>query len=137
MSENKYQIKREGNHFTLSSKKQEHNKSQSADKVTSDHLWKSLFSKLGTFFGLIFSGLMVAVSFLIATPFFILVVLFNWIKIAFGLGIFWVIAFFAYDTIILNNGSYRNPFESGWTVLILLVIAFIGAIMATIGEMKN
>ncbi|KAA9298329.1 MULTISPECIES: hypothetical protein [Streptococcus anginosus group] len=137
MSENKYQIKREGNHFTLSSKNQENNKSQSAYKVPSAHLWKALFSKLGTFFDLIFSGLMVVVSFLIATPFFILSVLFNWVKIGIGFAIFWMFIGIIYYNMILNYEVNVELIFNNTSLAILTILSFIVSIFVTIAEIKD
>ncbi|MFS9128597.1 lactose transporter [Streptococcus anginosus] len=137
MSENKYQIKREGNHFILSSKNQEHNKSQSAYKAPSAHLWKALFSKLGTFFGLIFSGLMVVVSFLIATPFFILSVLFNWVKIGIGFAIFWMFIGIIYYNMILNYEVNVELIFNNTSLAILTILSFIVSIFVTIAEIKD
>ena len=137
MSENKYQIKREGNHFILSSKNQEHNKSQSAYKAPSAHLWKALFSKLSTFFGLIFSGLMVAVSFLIATPFFILSVLFNWVKIGIGFAIFWMFIGIIYYNMILNYEVNVELIFNNTSLAILTILSFIVSIFVTIAEIKD
>lgn len=137
MSENKYQIKREGNHFILSSKNQEHNKSQSAYKAPSAHLWKALFSKLGTFFGLMFSGLMVVVSFLIATPFFILSVLFNWVKIGIGFAIFWMFIGIIYYNMILNYEVNVELIFNNTSLAILTILSFIVSIFVTIAEIKD
>ena len=137
MSENKYQIKREGNHFILSSKNQEHNKSQSAYKAPSAHLWKALFSKLGTFFGLIFSGLMVVVSFLIATPFFILSVLFHWVKIGIGFAIFWMFIGIIYYNMILNYEVNVELIFNNTSLAILTILSFIVSIFVTIAEIKD
>ncbi|AML47664.1 hypothetical protein APQ97_06515 [Streptococcus suis] len=93
-----------------------------------------MWSKIGAFFGVLFSGIMMILGFLIATPFFILSVLYHWLVMFIGLSIFWVIAFFAYQVFILDAETAGNPFDSGWTVLALLILALIGAIMSSLAE---
>ena len=80
---------------------------------------------------------MMMISFLIATPFFILSVLWNWVVMFIGLSIFWVLAFFAFHAFVLDSVEAGNPFESGWTVFIILMIALVGAILSTIGQIKE
>ena len=137
MSETKYHFRREGNHFKLSSSQ---NRSEQAERPTPvqpiapKRVKRSIWSRIGSFFGILFSGIVMIFGFLIATPFFLLSVLLNWIKLSIGLSIFWVIAFFAYQVFILDAETAGNPFDSVWTVLALLILALIGAIMSSLAE---
>lgn len=134
MSETKYHFKREGNHVKVSSQAELSVQSIPTEPITSKQVKRSIWSKIGAFFGVLFSGIMMILGFLIATPFFILSVLYHWVVMFIGLSIFWVIAFFAYQVFILDTETAGNPFDSGWTVLALLILALIGAIMSSLAE---
>lgn len=140
MSETKYHFRREGNHFKLSSSQ---NRSEQAERTTSilptvpKRVKRSIWSGISSFFSWFFAFLMMVISFLIATPFFILSVLWNWVVMFIGLSIFWVLGFFAFHAFILDSVEAGNPFESGWTVFIIIMIALVGAILSTIGQIKE
>lgn len=134
MSETKYHFKWEGNHVKVSSQAELSVQSIPTEPITSKQVKRSIWSKIGAFFGVLFSGIMMILGFLIATPFFILSVLYHWVLMFIGLSIFWVIAFFAYQVFILDAETAGNPFDSVWTVLALLILALIGAIMSSLAE---
>ena len=134
MSETKYHFKWEGNHVKVSSQAELSVQSIPTEPITSKQVKRSIWSKIGAFFGVLFSGIMMILGFLIATPFFILSVLYHWVLMFIGLSIFWVIAFFAYQVFILDAETAGNPFDSVWIVLALLILALIGAIMSSLAE---
>ncbi len=90
---------------------------------------------IGSFFGFIFSGLMMILGFLIATPFFILSVLINWVKMSLGFALFWFIADLVYVSVILNSQNFE-PFD-GMSILIILGLGFIASVYVTISDIKN
>ncbi|MDT2749896.1 hypothetical protein P7H30_09190 [Streptococcus parauberis] len=99
---------------------------------------KSGFSfghSIGSFFGFIFSGLMMILGFLIATTFFILSVLINWVKMSLGFALFWFIASGFYNVVFLDNQSFE-PFD-GMPILIILGLGFIASVYVTISDIKN
>mgnify|MGYP003398378944 FL=1 len=140
MSETKYHFRREGNHFKLSSSQ---NRSEQAERPTPvqpiapKRAKRSIWSRIGSFFGILFSGIVMIFGFLIATPFFLLSVLLNWVIMFIGLSIFWVLSFFAFHAFVLDSVEAGNPFESGWTVFIILMIALLGAILSTIAQIRE
>ena len=92
---------------------------------------------IGNFFSLILSGLIMIIGFLIATPFFLLSVLWNWIIMFIGLSIFWSIAGVIYYGTILDYEVNTNLIFNNTSIPILLIVALIGAIMSTIGRMRD
>ena len=92
---------------------------------------------IGNFFSLILSGLIMIIGFLIATPFFLLSVLWNWIIMFIGLSIFWSIAGFIYYGTILDYEVNTNLIFNNTSIPILLIVALIGAVMSTIGRMRD
>ncbi|MFS1664694.1 hypothetical protein [Streptococcus sp. zg-JUN1979] len=91
------------------------------------------WSKLGSVFGFILSGLLGLLTVVLATPFFLLSLLFNWIKAGIGLTLFWIIAYAVYDSFVLQNSSISlDPFANEWTVVAILAVSFIVALIATI-----
>lgn len=141
MSEKKYHVVREGNHFKLSS--QEHAEPQEPTRPIQPitpkpkRVRRSIGSMIGGFFSILFSGIVAVLAFLVATPFFVLSVLYHWVIMFIGMSIFWVIAFFAFHAFILDSADPGNPFDSGWTVLAILTLAFIGSILSTLGQMRD
>lgn len=136
MAEMKYQIRREGSHFKLSFPKEEPPTVPFQPSKMKKYK-PSIWSKIGTFFDIAFNIIVMVFGFLIATPFFILNVLLNWVVMFLGLSLFWIFAYFAYRVFILNVVEGGNPFETGWSVLAILLISFIGAIMATISKIRE
>ncbi len=132
MSETKYHFKREGNHFNLSSPVQERPSTPVYPKPVKHSIW----SRIGSFFGILFSGIMMIFGFLLATPFFILGVLWNWIISFIGLSIFWLLACAVYRVFTNNNNFELEPFNNT-SLSILLIISLIVAIMATIGRIRE
>ena len=101
MAEMKYQIRREGNHFKLSFPEEE--PATVPFQPSKMKKYKpSIWSKIGTFFDIAFNIIVMVFGFLIATPFFILNVLLNWVVMFLGLSLFWIFAYFAYRVFILN-----------------------------------
>ena len=98
---------------------------------------RSIWSMIGNFFSLILSGLIMIIGFLIATPFFLLSVLWNWIIMFIGLSIFWSIAGVIYYGTILDYEVNTNLIFNNTSIPILLIVALIGAIMSTIGRMRD
>jgi len=76
-------------------------------------------------------------GFLIATPFFILNVLWNWIVMLIGLSIFWSLVGIVYYGMILNIEVTTHVIFNNTSLSILLLISFIGAIMATISKIRE
>lgn len=95
----------------------------------------SIWSKIGTFFGILFSGIVMIIGFLVATPFFLLSILFNWIKLSFGFTLFWFIANLIYTSVILDSQKFE-PFN-GTIVLIIIGLGLLTSIFVTISEMKE
>lgn len=140
MSETKYHFRREGNHFKLSSSQ---NRSEQTERPTPvqpiapKRVKRSIWSRIGSFFGILFSGIVMIFGFLIATPFFLLSVLLNWIKLSIGFAIFWVIAYIVYDTIVLNNSSLDvQPFNNT-VILTIMALGLIASIFVTIAQIRE
>lgn len=142
MSEVKYHIRREGNHFKLSSSQYQNEREGSPSPIqptasTSKRMKHSIWSRIGSFWGFIFSGIVMILGFLIATPFFILSVLWNWIIIFIGVSIFWIFAGAIYYGMILDLAMNTNLIFNNTSIPILLIISFLGAILSTIGQIKE
>lgn len=139
MSEKRYYIKREGNHFKLSPQSQEEPLETPTSVQSNDpkRVKRSIWSMIGNFFSMFLSGLILIIGFLIATPFFLINLLINWIKLSIGFAIFWAIAYIVYDTIILNNMSLGvHPFNTT-IVLTIMGLGFIASIFVTIAQIKE
>ena len=139
MSEKRYYIKREGNHFKLSPQSQEETLETptSVQSNAPKRVKRSIWSMIGNFFSMFLSGLILIIGFLIATPFFLINLLINWIKLSIGFAIFWAIAYIVYDTIILNNMSLGvHPFNTT-IVLTIMGLGFIASIFVTIAQIKE
>lgn len=139
MSEKRYYIKREGNHFKLSPQPQEEplETPTSVQSNAPKRVKRSIWSMIGNFFSMFLSGLILIIGFLIATPFFLINLLINWIKLSIGFAIFWAIAYIVYDTIILNNMSLGvHPFNTT-IVLTIMGLGFIASIFVTIAQIKE
>ena len=139
MSEKRYYIKREGNHFKLSPQSQEEplETPTSVQSNAPKRVKRSIWTMIGNFFSMFLSGLILIIGFLIATPFFLINLLINWIKLSIGFAIFWAIAYIVYDTIILNNMSLGvHPFNTT-IVLTIMGLGFIASIFVTIAQIKE
>lgn len=139
MSEKRYYIKREGNHFKLSPQSQEEPLETPTSVQSNDpkRVKRSIWSMIGNFFSMFLSGLILIIGFLIATPFFLINLLINWLKLSIGFAIFWAIAYIVYDTIILNNMSLGvHPFNTT-IVLTIMGLGFIASIFVTIAQIKE
>ena len=139
MSEKRYYIKREGNHFNLYPQSQEEplEPPTSVQSNAPKRVKRSIWSMIGNFFSMFLSGLILIIGFLIATPFFLINLLINWIKLSIGFAIFWAIAYIVYDTIILNNMSLGvHPFNTT-IVLTIMGLGFIASIFVTIAQIKE
>lgn len=111
----------------------QHETTETKDKLS---VW-GIFGKIGRFFGFIFSILTMILSIAIATPFFLLSVLINWIKMSVGFAIFWVVAYIIYDTIILNNASLDiQPFNTT-VILSIVALGLVVSIFVTFADMKE
>lgn len=139
MSEKRYYIKREGNHFNLYPQSQEEplEPPTSVQSNAPKRVKRSIWSMIGKFFSLLLSGLIMIIGFLIATPFFLLSVLWNWIIMFIGLSIFWSIAGVIYYGTILDYEVNTNLIFNNTSIPILLIVALIGAVMSTIGRMRD
>lgn len=94
-------------------------------------------SKLGSLFGFLFSGLIMIIGFLIATPFFLLSILINWIKMSIGFAFFWLIAYIVYDSVILNSSNLDiHPFNNT-VILSIMGLALVASIFVTIADIKD
>ncbi|HRK76572.1 MAG TPA: lactose transporter [Streptococcus parasuis] len=125
MSETKYHFRREGNHFKLSSSQ---NRSEQAERPTPvqpiapKRVKRSIWSRIGSFFGILFSGIVMIFGFLIASI---------------GFAIFWVIAYIVYDTIVLNNSSLDvQPFNNT-VILTIMALGLIASIFVTIAQIRE
>lgn len=111
----------------------QHETTETKDKLS---IW-GIFGKIGRFFGFIFSILTMILGLMVATPFFLLSVLINWIKMSVGFAVFWVIAYIIYDTIILNNASLDiQPFNNT-VILSIVALGLIASIFVTVADMKE
>ena len=136
MAEMKYQIRREGSHFKLSFLEEEPATVPFQPSKTKKYK-PSIWSKIGTFFAIAFNIIVMVISFLIATPFFILNVLWNWIVMFIGLSIFWSLVGVIYYGMMLNIEVTTRVIFNNTSLPILLLISFIGAIMATISRIRE
>ena len=136
MTEMKYQIRREGSHFKLSFPEQE--PAPVPFQPSKMKKYKpSIWSKIGAFFDIALNIIFMVFGFLIATPFFILNVLWNWVVMFIGLSIFWSLVGVIYFGMILNNEVTTRVIFNNTSLSILLLISFIGAIMATISKIRE
>lgn len=94
-----------------------------------------LGSKIGSALRFILSGLVFIISFLIATPFFLLSVFFNWIKMSLGFALFWVIGSGIYNVVVLDNQQFR-PFNYT-TIITIALLGLIASIFVTIANIKE
>lgn len=94
-----------------------------------------LSSKIGSVLRFIFSGLVFIISFLIATPFFLLSVFFNWIKMSLGFALFWFIGDLIYTSIIINSQNFQ-PFTNT-SILMILGLGLIASIFVTVANIKE
>ena len=140
MSETKYHVRREGNHFKLSSSQ---NRSEQAERPTPvqpiapKRLKRSIWSSIGSFFGILFSGIVMILGFLIATPFFLLSVLWNWVITFIGLSIFWIFVGAIYYGMILGLAMDTNLIFNNTSIPILLIVSLLGAILSTIAQIRE
>ena len=137
MSDNKYHFTRDGNHVKLISKSQIQDDSESSSLITPKKAKRSIWSMVSIFFSWFFAGLVMVISFLIATPFFFLLFLINWIKLSIGFSIFWAIIYIVYDSIILNSSSLDvRPFNN-MVILTIMALGLVASIFLTIAEAKD
>ncbi|MGT2666534.1 lactose transporter [Streptococcus rifensis] len=137
MSESKYHFKREGNHFKVTSAREVTTQSTQNETLVPKLAKRSIWSRINSFFGIVFSGIIMIFGFLIATPFFILSVLINWIKFSIGFAIFWTIIYIVYDSIILNNTSLGvQPFNNK-VILTIMALGLVASVFLTIAEAKD
>lgn len=129
MQEKKFRLKREGNHFEVAG--------QTNTEVKDFHAEKKIHFSIKMIFSFIFSAIIFVLTFLVATPFFLLTVLINWAKLSLGFAIFWFIAYLVYDTFILNNTALGVQPFNGTTVLIIIGLGFVASILITISGMKD
>lgn len=129
MQEKKFHLKREGNHFEVAG--------QTNTEVKDFPAEKKIHFSIKMIFSFIFSAIIFALTFLVATPFFLLTVLINWAKLSLGFAIFWFIAYLVYDTFILNNTALGVQPFNGTTVLIIIGLGFVASILITISGMKD
>ncbi|HEO7897822.1 lactose transporter [Streptococcus agalactiae] len=140
MSETKYHFRREGNHFKLSSSQ---NRSEQAERPTPvqpiapKRVKRSIWSSIGSFFGILFSGIVMILGFLIATPFFLLSVLWNWVITFIGLSIFWIFVGVIYYGMILGMEMDTNLIFNNTSIPILLIVSLLGAILLTIAQIRE
>ncbi|HFR3868770.1 MULTISPECIES: hypothetical protein [Streptococcus] len=140
MSETKYHFRREGNHFKLSSSQ---NRSEQAERPTPvqpiapKRVKRSIWSSIGSFFGILFSGIVMILGFLIATPFFLLSVLWNWVITFIGLSIFWIFVGAIYYGMILGLAMETNLIFNNTSIPILLIVSLLGAILLTIAQIRE
>lgn len=97
-------------------------------------IWR-IFGKIGGIFGIIFSVLMMILSFLLAAPLFILGLIIKWVEFSIGYALFWFIADAVYGTFILNSDTFE-PF-TGTSILIILIAAFLTALLTSISDIKG
>ncbi|MGV3322458.1 lactose transporter [Streptococcus hyovaginalis] len=140
MSETKYHFRREGNHFKLSSSQ---NRSEQAERPTPvqpiapKRVKRSIWSSIGSFFGILFSGIVMILGFLIATPFFLLSVLWNWVITFIGLSIFWIFVGAIYYGMILGLAMETNLIFNNTSIPILLIVSLLAAILLTIAQIRE
>lgn len=89
-------------------------------------------SKLGSVFGFVFAGLWTVFKVALATPFFLLALLFNWIKAGIGLALFWTIASIVYHSFTSTNSLEPSNVYTNTSVLVMAILSFIVALIATI-----
>ena len=129
MQEKKFHLKREGHHFEVAG--------QTNTEVKDFPAEKKIHFSIKMIFSFIFSAIIFVLTFLVATPFFLLTVLINWAKLSLGFAIFWFIAYLVYDTFILNNTALGVQPFNGTTVLIIIGLGFVASILITISGMKD
>lgn len=131
MSEIKYRFKRDGSHVTLLPKEEVKSYEKSIEKSVNISIW----SKIKSFFEVMIAGLIMVISFLIATPFVILNLLGNWVKISIGFALFWFIVDLVYIVVILDGNNFE-PFTNT-SIPAIMVLGLIAAVFVTISEIKE
>ena len=112
----------------------QHETTETKDKLS---VW-GIFGKIGRFFGFIFSILTMILGLVVATPFFILVTLLNWVKTFIGFAIFWALALVVYYSLILDTASPElDVVYSNTNLLWLMGLSLVVAIMITVADMKD
>ncbi|MCY7073078.1 lactose transporter [Streptococcus oralis] len=137
MSEKRYYIKREGNHLKLSPQSQEEPVENPTPVQSSapKRVKRSIRSMIGNFFSLILSGLIMVIGFLIATPFFLLSVLVNWVKMSIGFAVFWFLFDLVYQVVIIDRQNFE-PFTNT-TLGAIIILGLIASIFITIADMRD
>ncbi|ORO72647.1 hypothetical protein B7710_05340 [Streptococcus oralis subsp. oralis] len=90
---------------------------------------------IGNFFSLILSGLIMVIGFLIATPFFLLSVLVNWVKMSIGFAVFWFLFDLVYQVVIIDRQNFE-PFTNT-TLGAIIILGLIASIFITIADMRD
>lgn len=112
----------------------QHETAETKDKLS---VW-GIFGKIGRFFGFIFSILTMILGLVVATPFFILVTLLNWVKTFIGFALFWLLAVGIYSVVIMNSeGPELSAIYSNTNLLWLMGLSLIAAILITVADMKE
>jgi len=137
MSEKRYYIKREGNRFKLSPQSQEEPLETpiSVQSNAPKRVKRSIWSMIGNFFSLILSGLIMVIGFLIATPFFLLSVLVNWVKMSIGFAVFWFLFDLVYQVVIIDRQNFE-PFTNT-TLGAIIILGLIASIFITIADIRD
>lgn len=97
----------------------------------------SIWTTIRAFFNVLVAVIIALISIVIATPFIIINVLLNWIKLAIGFSFLWIVGLALYNTLFRKEQLMNaNPFTNTviWWILIL---SFIAAIFVTIAEFKE
>ena len=112
----------------------QHETTETKDKPS---VW-GIFGKIGKAFGFIFSIFTMILGLVVATPFFILVALLNWVKTFIGFALLWLLAVAIYSVIIMNSdGPELSTIYSNTNLLWLMGLSLVVAIMITVADMKD
>lgn len=112
----------------------QHETTETKDKPS---VWR-IFGRIGKTFGFVFSILTMILGLVVATPFFILVALLNWVKTFIGFALLWLLAVGIYSVVIMNSdGPELSTIYSNNNLLWLMGLSLVVAIMITVADMKE
>lgn len=133
----KYRLQRHYDHERISPKVESSPVEKDIREPWKKPRTQSIWTMIRTFFSVLGAIFIALISIVIATPFVIINVMLNWIKLAIGFSFLWIVGLALYNTLFRKEQLMNaNPFTNTviWWILIL---SFIAAIFVTIAEFKE
>ena len=97
----------------------------------------SIWTTIRSFFSVLVAIIIALISIVIATPFIIINVLLNWIKLAIGFSFLWIIGLALYNTLFRKEQLMNADPFTNTVIWWILILSFIAAIFVTIAEFKE